>query len=61
MIRYHIIFLKVLSLIDESSSYFKLDVMESCTKEVVLKICTDKPLTIGMVDILKFTNLEVLG
>ena len=48
---------KVLSFTNKGSSYFRINIVESCTKEIVLKICRDEPLVVGMVDALKFTNL----
>ena len=44
---------KALSFIDESSSYFRLDAMESCIKEIILKIYTNEPPIIVMVDVTK--------
>ena len=51
---------KSLSFTNEGSSYFILDAVETCTKEVVPEICIDELLAVRMVDASKFTNLEVL-
>ena len=49
-----------MSFIDEGSSCFILNVMESYTKEIVPKIYTNEPLVLGIVDAPKSSNLEVL-
>ena len=51
---------KALSLHDEENTYFKVDSVSKCTKDIVDEICIDQSLAMGMVDVSKFTNPKVL-
>ena len=51
---------KVLSLLDEGDTCFRMDTLTSYTKEIVDEICSNQPLTVSMVDTSHSIDLEIL-
>ena len=50
---------KALSLLDEGDTYFRIDTLTSCTKEVVDEICSNQPLVVSMVDTSHIINPKI--